>query len=119
MTFQLDPPELGRVRIQMSFSKDKSLKATIIAEKPESYMMLQRDAQTLERMLHDAGMDGGANLNFELAEQGFDFDQNNQRGGGHDQGGTGHDGENVELIQSTMTWHIDPQTGHMRYDILA
>ncbi|MCB1651088.1 MAG: flagellar hook-length control protein FliK [Alphaproteobacteria bacterium] len=119
LTFQLDPPELGRVRIQMSFSKDKSLKATIIAEKPESYMMLQRDAQTLERMLHDAGMDGGANLNFELAEQGFDFDQNNQRGGGHDQGGTGHDGENVELIQSTMTWHIDPQTGHMRYDILA
>jgi hypothetical protein len=100
--------------------KDKTVKAIVTAEKPETHMMLQRDAQVLERALQEAGLDADGGLSFELAEHGFDFDQHNQRGGGHDEGGTGsglNDGEEVEIIESTMTWHVDPETGHTRYDL--
>ena len=87
----------------------------------ETYLMLQRDAQLLERALQDAGLDADGGLSFELAEHGFDFDQNNQRGGGHDNGGTGasDEGEEIEILESTMTWSVDPETGHTRYDIWA
>ncbi len=117
---QLDPPELGRVEVQMSFGKDKSLKTGIVVEKPETYMMLQRDAQMLERTLQNMGLDTEGGISLELAEQGFDFDRDNSRGGGHDKGGTGAGGEDeTDIIESTMTWHVDPNTGHTRYDIWA
>jgi flagellar hook-length control protein FliK len=118
---QLDPPELGRVEVQMSFGKDKSLKTGIVVEKPETFMMLQRDAQMLERTLQNLGLDTEGGINLELAEQGFDFDGDNKRGGGHDKGGTGAgDGaDEMEILESTMTWHVDPNTGHTRYNILA
>lgn len=120
LRLQLDPPELGRVEIRMSFDKNNALKATVIAEKPETHLMLQRDVQALERALQDSGVDAG-DIQFELAEHGFDFDQHNQRGGGHDEGGKGasETGEELEVIESKMTFHVDPATGYMRYNILA
>ena len=121
LSLQLDPPELGRVQVDLKFGSDKSVKALLTIEKPETFMMMQRDAQVLERALQEAGLDTGDGLNFELAEQGFDFDRGNERGGGHDRGGTGAGGEDApeEIIESTMTWHVDPESGHTRYDILA
>ncbi|MEZ5815104.1 MAG: flagellar hook-length control protein FliK [Alphaproteobacteria bacterium] len=121
LTLQLEPPELGRVHVKMEFGHNKTLKAILTTEKPESFMMMQRDAHVLERALQDAGLDIGEGLSFELAEHGFDFDQDNRRGGGHDQGGTGGSESAAadEAIETTMTWHIDPETGHTRYDILA
>lgn len=123
ISLRLDPPGLGRVEVNMTFSKDKTMKAIVTAEKPETYMMLQRDAQVLERALQDAGLDADSGLSFELAEHGLDFDQHNQRGGGHDNGKTAGvngdaDGE-LEIIESTMTWSVDPESGHTRYDIWA
>lgn len=116
----LDPPELGRMEVRLTFSKDKTMKAHVIAEKPETYMMLQRDSDTLQRILEASGLESDGGLSFELAEQGFNFDGDNNRGGGHDQGGTGaNDADEMELIQTTMTWHVDPETGHMRYNIFA
>lgn len=121
-SMQLEPPELGRVEVRLTFSKNKTLKAHVIAEKPETYMMLQRDADVLQRALSESGLDNESGLSFELSENGFDFNQNNERGGGHDSGGTGGSediaNEN-ENIQSTITWHVDPLTGYMRYDILV
>ena len=124
LSLRLDPPDLGRVDVKMTFSKDKTVKAVVTAEKPETFMMLQRDAQLLERALQDAGLDADGGLSFELAEHGFDFDQHNQRGGGHDDGNLGArgDGEaegDMEIIESTMTWNVDPETGHTRYEIWA
>ena len=118
---ELDPPELGRVEVRMSFGKEKALKAVLTADKPETFMMLQRDSQALERALQEIGLDVDDGISFELAEQGFDFEQDNQRGG-HDQGGTGAGddaADTQDLIETTMTWHVDPETGHMRYNILA
>ena len=123
LTIRLDPPELGRLNAKLSFGKEKTLKAIITVEKPETYLMLQRDSAALERSLTEAGLDvSDGGLSFELAEQGFDFDDGNRRGGGHDKGGTGAGGEGneaEEIIESTMTWHVDPDTGMTRYDIWA
>ncbi len=121
LSIQLDPPDLGRVEVRMDFGKDKSVKATVTSERPETHLMMQRDAQLLERALQDAGLDADSGLSFELAEHGFDFDQDNQRGGGHDGGGTGanNDGEPLEIIETTMNWHFDPESGMTRYDIWA
>src|SRR5690554_2474532 len=48
MTIQMDPPELGRVDVKLHFSKDKGVKAVMVAEKPETLHLLQRDAAFLE-----------------------------------------------------------------------
>lgn len=121
ITLQLDPPDLGKVQVRMEFGKDKTLKTTVISEKPETMMMLQRDAHLLERSLQDTGlsMDGG--MNFELAGQDHPFNDGNGRGGGHDKGGKGAgDGsDDMELVTAEMTWAIDPETGHTRYNIMA
>lgn len=122
ITLQLDPPELGRVEVRMVFDKDKSMKALVTTEKPETHLMLQRDAHVLEKALQDAGLDADGGLSFELAQDGHFFDQGNERGGAHDQGGNGA-GEDAlageEILETTMTWHVDPETGHTRYNIYA
>lgn len=120
MTIQLDPPEMGRVEIRLEFGPDKTMKAHMIVEKPETFHMLHRDSAFLERALYDAGMDGGGSaLSFELAQDGSAFDQNNNgRGGDNDSGGSSGSADE-EIIHSTMTWQIDPETGHVRYDIYA
>lgn len=125
ITIRLNPPELGRVEIRMEFAEDKRMKAHIIIEKPETHLMLQRDVHTLERALQEAGLDVDNNsLNFELAENGNMFDQDgnnnsgsNASGGGGGEGGSEEAGE--ELIEATMDWYVDPETGLTRYDILA
>ena len=123
ITLQLDPPDLGKVEIRMEFGKQKNVTAQIVSEKPETHFMLQRDTQILERILQDAGLDADGGLSFELADDGYDFNHNG-RHDGHAGGGT--DGENsgsgdelAALLETTMTWHVDPETGHMRYNILA
>ncbi len=120
ITLQLDPPELGRVEVRMVFGKDKTLKTTLISEKPETFLMLQRDSGSLERILQDSGLNADSGLSFELAQEGYDFNQN----GGHDNhgshGGKGKgSGDDLETLETTMTWHVDPESGHMRYNLLA
>lgn len=120
ITLQLDPPELGRIEIRMEFGKDRTLKATIISEKPEAHMMLQRDAQTLERALQDSGLDTGSGLEFTLADDNQQFSQDGRHDGSRNparRGGENEDNETV--IESTMTWVVDPNTGHTHYSILV
>lgn len=118
---QLDPPELGRVEVKMSFGKDNAAKVVLTAEKPETYMMLQRDSSILQQALQDAGLDAdGSSLSFELAQDGHDFGQDNSRGGGHDAGGTGAGGAlDDDIIETVMNWQVDPETGHMHYNIMV
>lgn len=124
MRLLLDPPEMGRVEIRMHFSKDKTMKALVIAEKPETFVMLQRDAATLERALQDIGLDTQDGLSFELADEDHAFSHDGSHDGSN--GGQNGKGDNasgledeMEIIESTMTWHVDPETGHMRYNIMA
>lgn len=120
-TIQLDPPELGRVEVKMAIDKNNALKAHLIIEKPETFMMLQRDAQILERSLQGIGMDtGDSGISFELAQDNM-FQNEGERGGERYQASSKSGGaEKIdEVIETTMTWHVDPETGMQRYNILA
>ncbi|MCB9996511.1 MAG: flagellar hook-length control protein FliK [Rhodospirillales bacterium] len=125
ITIQLDPPDLGKVSVRMELHTDSDkVKALIIAEKPETHMMLQRDAHVLERALQDAGLDvdGGA-LSFELSQDGnmFDHDQQHGAGSGGSGGsdGSADDETEMEIIETTMDWYADPESGLMRYSALV
>jgi hypothetical protein len=119
ITLELDPPELGRVEVKLEFGSDQSVKAVLTSEKPETHFMPQRDAASLERALHSAGLTvSGGGIDFQLATDSGGFDQFTQDEG---QGGSGKSGrgDETEVIQSTMTWNVDSETGFIRYNILA
>lgn len=121
ITLRLDPPDLGRVDVRLNFGKDKAVQTIVRVENQETLNLLQRDSQILERSLQDAGLETDGGISFEMSENGDFFDRNNQRGGGHDEGGTGagEDNDLEEVIETTMTWHIDPESGHTRYNLLV
>ena len=120
-TLQLDPPELGRVEVRMSFDKNKTVKALLTIEKPETYAMLQRDAQSLERAMQEIGLDADGALDFQLAQDNHDFNQDGRHDGSRNATSSSQDAaeDDLEIIETTMNWHVDPETGHMRYDILV
>jgi hypothetical protein len=121
-TLQLDPPDLGKVQVQMSFTKDKPVKAVILVEKPETWAMLQRDAQILERSLQSAGIEtDGGSLSFELASGENAFEQNGRHDGQPGKGGGNNAAGNddLEIIETTMNWYVDPATGVQRYNLLV
>lgn len=123
-TLKLDPPELGKLEIEMEFSAEKTMKAKITVEKPETYLMMQRDAHVLERALQDAGLDlGDGGLSFELAEDGsnmFGHDDNSGNNGEAYNGASDSaDGEEIEIIETSMDLSVDPETGMTRYNILV
>lgn len=124
ITLNLDPPELGRVEIRLQFGAEKTVKASLIVEKPETLLMLQRDMSALEKALQDAGLDtSGDSINYEMASEGYDFNSNREGNSQNGGTGSGEDGENadeeLEMIETTMTWDVDPETGHVHYNILA
>lgn len=67
---RLDPPELGRVDVHLTVTRDGQAEAHVVADKPQTLDSLQRDQQTLHRALKDAGLQLGSNsLNFSLKGQ--------------------------------------------------
>jgi hypothetical protein len=123
VTLQLEPPDLGKVEVRMQFSaKDKSVKAHMLVEKHETYLMLQRDAHVLERALQDAGLDvNGESLDFELAQDGHEFSHDGSHDGssGRHSGNSENEPGEMEAIEASMNWYIDPETGSQRYDLLV
>ena len=53
----MDPPQLGKVEVTMKIAKDGGVTANLMIEKPETYMMLQRDAGVLQRAMQEMGLD--------------------------------------------------------------
>ena len=69
-SMQLEPADLGRLDIEMTFEKSGGVKAHVSAERPETLSMLQRDSHQLNRILQQAGLDvddGG--LTFDLRQE--------------------------------------------------
>jgi hypothetical protein len=76
---RLDPAELGRVDVKLSIDDAGKTQASLTAEKPQTLELLQRDRQTLERALRDAGLDlTGGGLNFSLKGQERDANTGSQ-----------------------------------------
>ncbi len=73
---KLDPPELGRIEVQMTLDREGRVKSKMVVEKQETLELLQRDQRNLERTLAQAGVettDGG--IEFSLKDQGADSRQ--------------------------------------------
>lgn len=121
LLIQLDPPELGKVKVQMNIDAHKAVNAKITVERPETLAMLQRDEGVLQKALQDMGLDvTGENVSFDLAYQGSDS-QNGQMDFGKPDAYAGIDnGLPNDVIETKMnTIYIDPNTGHVRVNILA
>lgn len=68
-TMQLEPADLGALEVRMSFAKDGKVSAKLIADRPETLSLLQRDSIQLERILQQSGLDVAENaLSFDLRD---------------------------------------------------
>lgn len=67
ITVELKPAELGSIEVRLDFGQDGRVSGTILADRPETLDLLQRDARILERSLQEAGLkaDTGS-LTFDL-----------------------------------------------------
>lgn len=65
LTVELQPAELGRVQVALSFDGEGRLRAEFAVDRPDTLQLLQRDAQALEESL------GGGGL--QLADAGLSF----------------------------------------------
>ena len=67
---QLDPVELGRVRVRLEVGKDGQVSAAFTADRPETLALLRGDARLLTQALNDAGLSANtASLDFSLGGQ--------------------------------------------------
>ena len=56
-TIRLDPPELGRIDVNLNVNSHGHAQAVLAVEKPQTLELLLRDAPTLERALKEAGLE--------------------------------------------------------------
>jgi len=121
---RLDPPELGRLDIEIDFVDEAGkVKAVIMAEKPETLGLLQRDMHALLKAMQDAGFDNISNndLQFSLSQDNANMggDGNNgQNGNGHNQANA-MDEQPVHILESEMSLIIDPATGQRSVNMLV
>ena len=102
INIKLHPAHLGRVEVRLNIAADGQLSAIIMAEKPETLELLQRDIKGLEKALQQAGLDTNSNsFNFGLK-------QNSTQKGDPDLGpNNGHDDTSSELTDMQGD-EIDP-----------
>jgi flagellar hook-length control protein FliK len=67
---RLDPPELGRIEVNLNVRADGHAQAELSADKPQTLQLLQQDASQLERALKDAGLNLAGGLAFSLKGDG-------------------------------------------------
>lgn len=71
MNIQLNPAELGRVDVSLTLAKDGRTTASVMADRPETLQLLQKDSAHLERALQNAGLDvNSQDLSFNLRGDG-------------------------------------------------
>lgn len=109
---RFDPPELGRVDVNMRVGADGGVQAHLIVERPETLDMFLRDQRSLERALEAAGLSTNSeNLQFSLKQDGgrgfASGDGQGDHGAGVAEGAGGPDGEDLdpeteEIIRLTL-----------------
>jgi flagellar hook-length control protein FliK len=88
-TIRLDPPEMGRVDVRMHVDASGAVNARLTVDRAETLDLFQRDRQSLERALTQAGIDASkTNLEFSLRQNNHNpsagmmgGDQRQQQGG--------------------------------------
>jgi flagellar hook-length control protein FliK len=69
-SIRLDPPELGRIEVNLNVNASGHAQAEISADRPQTLDLLQRDAPALERALKDAGLNLAGGFAFSLKGEG-------------------------------------------------
>lgn len=132
LSIQLDPPELGRIQVQLSLEKGEAMKVRVLAEHKDTLELLQRDSHTLKASLEQAGIQtDGSSLSFDLAGGDQSFNQllggSQQDNSSKSNGGQftlnaselGLSSDILEQIESTMSFIPDRVTGNVHYSLLA
>lgn len=98
---KLDPPELGRIDVRLSVSRDGHITSQMTVDKPETLAALSRDAGALERALNSSGLETDkSSLNFSLRQGNQGFGNSNGEGepGSSAQAETGASHEETEDV---------------------
>ena len=96
LSIQLHPADLGNIQVKLHFGEGGSVHAAIIADKPETLALMQRDAHGLTSALNDAGLKtDGSSLSFDLRGG-----QNGQMGGQNGQGSGSGGSQNTQTASS-------------------
>jgi flagellar hook-length control protein FliK len=133
LTVQLDPPELGRMQVQLSLEKDGVMKVHLLTEKQETLNLFQRDAHALKSALDNAGIKiDSSSLTFDMASGGDQsFQQlmggsqnNNQSGNGQSSRLMGIsagalDSNALSSIDTKMDFTPNSITGNVHYSFWA
>lgn len=111
---QLDPPSLGRLKITLEFADNNTVKAKILAERPETVSLLQKDANLLAKSLQNSGFDANPGaITFDLAQDNS-FSHN---GGGESRGENSDNAQDDDFgtefakLETVMPVFVDPYTG--------
>jgi len=79
---RLDPPELGRIDVQLNVDASGHVTTHLTADRPETVALLRQDASSLQRALESTGLKTNSNgLEFSLRNQSFSGQRGGQRGG--------------------------------------
>ena len=133
LTVQLDPPELGRMLVQLSLEKDGVMKVHLLTENQETLNLFQRDAHALKSALDNAGIKiDSSSLTFDMASGGDQsFQQlmggsqnNNQSGNGQSSRLMGIsagavDSQDLSTIDTRMDFTPNSLTGNVHYSFWA
>lgn len=132
LSVELDPPELGRVQIHLSYEKGEPMKVHLLTEREDTLAILKRDSHALRQALDMAGIKtDGSSLNFDMShdsnafQQAMAQQQNNGEGSSSFRLGTGGMAEagsvsaGSQVIETALGIMIDEATGQVRYNLLA
>ncbi len=111
-----DPPELGRVEVEMKVSHDGKVQAHLRVDRPETLDMFLRDQRGLERALEAAGLNPDSdNLQFSLRQDGGQQFGSEQGGDGHQPASNGGGGtvsaEADPMLEDIVRMTIAEQRG--------
>ncbi|HNQ92893.1 MAG TPA: flagellar hook-length control protein FliK [Alphaproteobacteria bacterium] len=133
LSVELDPPELGRVQIHLSYEKGEPMKVRLLTEKEDTLTILRRDSHALRQALENAGVQmDGSSLNFDMSHDSNAFGQamaqqqdgkngssSSFRLAGGDVSAIGASGSDSHVIETSLGIMIDEATGQVRYNLLA
>ncbi len=132
LTVLLDPPELGRMQIQLSMEKDGVMKVHLLTENQETLSLFQRDAHALKSALDSAGIQvDSSSLTFDLASGDQSFNQlmggsqDNQSGSNQSRNnivgisGGAIDANDMSTINTQMDFTPSAITGNVHYSFWA
>lgn len=105
---RLDPPELGRIDVQLNVDSRGTVSSRLIVERPDTLNLLVRDAPQLQRALQDAGLNTAGGMQFSLADQGFanrdGFARQNEFASPREGGGMAGDTVPIAALQGYVAW---------------